>query len=281
MMLEDEGGAAVDVQRGTPPLKIEVVEKAAQKVESRPQSCEEVSLSGGEGFRHLSEGDRLKMAIVLAVLARAAGMKENSETELHSRAAPILVSILVVVATGMIAWFGQWWSGDSNRQDSQEEILPLPASDEGEEKEDETERDVIPLAALLQGATEEDFAHWEAEHARDMRDAPGSSDGESVEGELGELMTTQIAGVTVMREVYVSTQGRRYHYNWLCPGLGRAEYRIGYEWCVECMRTFREGATLMLLRDQRLMHLEGSHGMTEGQARARRFRPCRFCVFER
>ena len=281
MMLEDEGGAEVDVQRGTPPLKIEVVEKAAQKVESRPQSCEEVSLSGGEGFRHLSEGDRLKMAIVLAVLARAAGMKENSETELYSRAAPILVSILVVVATGMIAWLGRWWSGDSNRQDSQEEILPLPASDEGAEKEDETERDVIPLAALLQGATEEDFAHWEAEHARDMRDAPGSSDGESVEGELGELMTTQIAGVTVMREVYVSTQGRRYHYNWLCPGLGRAEYRIGYEWCVECMRTFREGATLMLLRDQRLMHLEGSHGMTEGQARARRFRPCRFCVFER
>lgn len=89
--------------------------------------------------------------------------------------------------------------------------------------------------------------------------APSSSDGESVEGQLGELMTTEIAAVTVMKEVYVSTQGRRYHHNWLCPRLGRAEYQIGYECCEECMRTFREGDTLVLLRDQRL---SGSGGLS-------------------
>lgn len=111
MMLEEEGLNATDGQKKDARPEKDQVEKGAEKEESRPRVHEETSLSGGEGFRHLSEGDRLRMAIVLAVLAPAAGMSEESEIEMNYGWTPVLMSILIVVATGMITWPSRWWTG--------------------------------------------------------------------------------------------------------------------------------------------------------------------------
>ena len=268
----------------------------------------------GNGFgsvHHASEGDRMKLAIMLAVLARAAGMAEEhrglrDEAQadgMISRWWTLLGTLLAMVVAGMFMWRERRAAarvpnqrldpGDPSENSEVEREEPQEESFGVSGPELPAGTDQIPLAALLQGADEAEFRAWEDEHERDLNYGPGSQDeGEVGEGEMvpdgpeeprEETMQEYLfrtTGVRAIQEVYVSVQGRCYHHNWLCTGLARAEHRMAFEWCEECFMRFRPGMVLCSPTNAQMLHLDGAHGLGDnpGGRRARRFRACRLCV---
>ena len=251
---------------------------------------------GGGQFQHLPEGDKMKLAIMLAVLARATGMAEEqiynqTEEQTGSEAqgwTMWVFTMLTLAATGMITWWVRR-SGAPSPDLCPDRADPPEGSDESVQETEAAEapsdeRDQIPLRALLEGATEEQFRAWEMEHDRDLdpspdEDAPDVDNGDHTETMQEYLFRT--TGVRAILEVYVAPQGRHYHHNWQCPGLLRAEFKIEYEWCEECFMRFRPGMILVTQPDLKLMHLEGSHEPRDDPrtGRVRKFKPCRLCVF--
>lgn len=86
MMLEDESMPTDNQEERRRPGR-DQTEEFPEKEVSRVQVHEET-----DGFRHVSEGDRLKMAIVLPFLARAAGMSEEQKDEMSYGWTPIVMS---------------------------------------------------------------------------------------------------------------------------------------------------------------------------------------------
>ena len=297
MMVGKENGPAA----GDPREETEAIKVLKEKVhaEITDMNCDQDDLenagmpeSGGgrSRFARVPEGDKLKLAIVLAVMARARGESEMGADD----DADLMVlgfTLLVILITGMLTWAirGRWdamWARTVQAEPRVEDH-PIEGNPdvqaEGETKDlkqhQMPEAFAEEVAELLEKQLNDQDEDFLDQHDRDQRDDPGSGSDvvlqdEGLDSDQNAAMPFHLAW-----GIYVSEHGRCYHTRLLCRGFARSSHRMSWEFCDECRELFQEGMTLASPDDLQLLHLDGAHGMWERQDVVwRKLRPCKICI---
>ena len=225
----------------------------------KPHDAEKAAVVDLKSMHGPSEAQRtLQVALIAMVLARAAA-QEDGDQEGESWFLEIYTAVVVIV-TGMITWWlKSCWDGARERK----VVLEVAAHGQREERLHEAADPELDDGLIHDDGADEGAL---VELRRDMQMVPDSSSAEETD-EMDHEM-----------RLYITPNGRRYHSEFLCPGLRSAQVVIEVQVCSSCYLQvlLNPGASIYSEGPRGVFHVrldERRCGNTQTQLRS--YTPCR------